>query len=70
MADKLEDRIMECLYEGLTYKEIQNKCDGVSKGFIKKVIKKNNPELFDIISDTKKLQEYRYGNWKKHNSGI
>lgn len=58
--NELEKEIMEALYEGLTYKEIINKIDrSLSKGFIKETIKKYNPELYAIISDSKKLRKYR-----------
>lgn len=50
---------MEAVYEGCTYKEIQLKCGCPSKSFIKDTIKENNPELYDIITDTKKIKTYR-----------
>lgn len=54
--------IMHHLYNGCTYKEIQealgNKPE-YTKGFIKKVIKKEKPELWNIIKDTKNLKEFR-----------
>lgn len=57
--DKLKDKIMEEVHKGSTYKEIQLRLGSPSKKYIRKVIKERNPELYSIIKDTKKLQEYR-----------
>ena len=35
-----------------------------SKTFIKKVIQSNNPELYSLISNNKKLKEYKNNNNK------
>lgn len=64
----IEDQIMELLYQGETYNSIQAKLGCPSKSFIKKVIKDRNPDLYKILSDTKKLQKWRDEQFKKFNS--
>lgn len=64
MGVNIEEKIMEALYEGCTYREIQIKCSNPSKTFIKKVIQSNNPELYSLISNNKKLKEYKNNNNK------
>lgn len=64
MKINIEEKIMEALYEGCTYREIQTKCGNPSKTFIKKVIQSKNPELYNLINNNKKLKEYKNKNSK------
>jgi transposase len=61
----MEDRIMELVYNGYTYEQIQKKLGCPSKAYIKKVIKDKNPELYAIIGNSKKLNEFREEQWAK-----
>lgn len=59
MDKETKHEIMESVYQGLSYKEIQVKHHGISKRAIRKVIKEFNPELSEIISNPKLMANYR-----------
>ena len=59
MGEVIEEKIMEAFYDGCTYKEIQHRCGSPSKRYIQKVIKTNAPEAYEMVSDTKKFNEFR-----------
>lgn len=59
MDKETKYEIMESVYQGLSYKEIQVKHHGVSKRAIRKVIKEFNPELSEIISNPKLMANYK-----------
>lgn len=59
MDKETKHKIMESVYQGLSYKEIQVKHHGVSKRAIRKVIKEFNPELSEIISNPKLMANYK-----------
>lgn len=59
MNKETKQEIMESVYQGLTYKEIQAKHHGISKRAIRKIIKEFNPELSEIISNPKLMANYK-----------
>lgn len=66
MGVDIEEKIMEAFYDGLTYKEIQQRCGSPSKRYIQKVIKENAPEAYALVSDTKKFSEFREQQFNKY----
>ena len=61
----MREKIIEALQEGCTFAEIQLRCGSPSKKFIKQVIKEEDPVLFEIMHDTKKLKNYRNRQYKR-----
>lgn len=58
MGENINKQVMEMVQKGHTHKEIMAAL-GVSKRQISRIIKEENPELYEIIKNPKKLQEFR-----------
>ena len=58
MGENFNKEVMKLVQQGCTYKEIQEKTK-VSKGQIGRIIQEENPELWEIVKNPIKLQEFR-----------
>lgn len=58
MGENINKEVMKLVQQGCTYREIQEKTK-VSKGQIGRIIQKENPELWEIVKNPIKLQEFR-----------
>ena len=58
MGENINKEVMKLVQQGCTYKEIQDTLK-VSKGQIGRIIQQENPELWEIVKNPTKLQEFR-----------
>lgn len=58
MGENINKEVMKLVQQGCTYREIQEKTK-VSKGQIGRIIQKENPELWEVVKNPIKLQEFR-----------
>ena len=58
MGENINKEVMKLVQQGCTYREIQEKTK-VSKGQIGRIIKEENPELWEVVKNPIKLQEFR-----------
>lgn len=58
MGENINKEVMKLVQQGCTYKEIQEKTK-VSKGQIGRIIQEENPELWEVVKNPIKLQEFR-----------
>lgn len=58
MGENINKEVMKLVQQGCTYKEIQKKTK-VSKGQIGRIIQEENPELWEVVKNPIKLQEFR-----------